>query len=1600
MRGRSALSPSRTAERTRTAAQHWSDRERRHHGLLRAWDVAAGTARDCPAVLPDPFSLKLKRPGVVAWDGFGVAFAWGDGKLRFWKGNDAVDERDGFALGITLLPLPDKGGIVAGRLSDAAGYLEPLQLPALQPIAGGPYPGAAAAETAYIPLAAALVHKGSLAATLVYTEKMRQGRIRLQLMNADPRSGQAGKLVRDLEVWPYDERLPVVAADSGGQFLAVAGNEGDRIQVYSVPDLLGKGGTPASLRSLGTIFRFAAPVRSAKGRGLVLHDTRAGPRPSGEKLQEDDLVFDFGKPGLTSSQGWQLDVPSLDGWQVKHGVEKQRDYLEVRQDNAGPWIVRLPAGQRVTWWALHPPGPGRTVPLLAIALTEGGGEPALHLYRVDTGELLRHYNGHDAPIRSLAFSRDGQLLVSAAEDQTVRVWTLTDLKDHVGKHGGLPGVVVKDVPGGGVEVASTLGASPLAPGDPLTGMEVANKLEKLASARHFYDLLWELKPGSDTTVKVRGKKDVTLQVRQGIDEHPPLLSLFVTRAKAGQGDWLGWSPQGPYEASAPQVERLLGWHTATADPKRPVAYANAAKYRDRYDRSGKGLLAQIVEKAQVSYIPPPPAPPPPKVAVALGGIVLDRGQVDRGGHIPVQTARRDLWVRVDAYPLSHVADVQWSVDGGAWQRFEDHDGREWETALPETTRRGEHLLHVRIVTRDESHAPPVEKFLLRRQPPAPGLTSLPEPGRHFARGEEFPLALEIKPRPLDQRVQTEILHNGRPVAHMPGLKIPLKIALAKGKNTIRIKARNQGALPGFEDAETTQIAFEVEHNPGAPQVRLLQVEPLFDGAKGPGAPARIEPGEHVLVETPTVRVRGTIRAEEELQEASRNGTALRDFARGRRELDFTEELTLKPGPQIVTVLARTRNTQAAAEAELFYAPPLPHLQLDRPAAGLTFYDEGKGPPNVRLRYVLEPPTPPTEFTASVLINGKPAPPPSIDAAGKELTIAFTPAARESQVQVLLESPWRAAETAAVAQVRYLRPPHAVTLSAPRQSKDPVVRLTAHVESALPLEPKRIEAAVNGQPIQAVEVKPGKDHAWEVVLNNVSLDPAKGSKNEVTLRVSNADGTSSKSEAATIVYVGREPRRPVLALREQVMVTTDPHAEVRCTARCEVPLVRLTLVREWAGEVLRQAIDPGAAQDLRLALRLGAAPTPRPLEVAGLPPDAEGWRRAGSAVWLGLGINRLRLEAASAEGDAQALEWTITLQPPPIRVVVDKLVTDDGREEEIPWRAGAGFAQAAPDGKMILQGRLLWEEESDARLKNVEMVRVRVNGSLQRAGVALAAPQPKKPRERSFRTPVFLTQREKNELTLEVPQLDLSDASTLRYEIDCARPVAEERVLHLLPIGVGEPDGERLKRRIYAALEAQPRTSREFALDPFAWGSVYGPATGEVEPDQVYFEIARIQRRVSFLSGQKLYSHVVLVYYHGSEVIDSRGHYLAGGALSCASLEKRLEDILGAQILLLDVTRDKAATRPVVADSKDYVLHWPDESPVAVLRWAQDPDLPAGKASGLLKEWGKALPDSKYLADLDGTLQQRFAAIEANNKGRLHYDPHIPPTLRRLIVGRK
>jgi WD40 repeat protein len=1635
-----------------SAARQFVDRTNTNSGAVWVWDVARGTHRAWPGKLPDP--LQMRRPGLAAWhsgnkaDQLRVAVAWEDGTFRLWDtgpGQGKTSQKPDGKFNVTVAHLPG-GKLLTGGVRKRGGYLQVWTAAAGQPprkdrtIPNPPDP-----KAAYRPVALALAAsrpggKPDLAAVVVQVRKDGNQQTRLHLIDLGRR--RFGNLRADLALWKQDESLPTLAA--AGRFLAVAGGPGHAIRLFAVKDLLGNRGAALRLVGTGTTWRSVVFVKNKARLGLALGRTakaKLGTTP--QALTNKDLIFSFTQPGLTGRGGWKIDAPGAAGWKAVHRkvtfVNRPEEHsFEIRRGQRLVGRLKLKPNQVVTDFALLPPRPPLRKPILAVAFQEYG-EPSLLLYDAATGDPLRHYSGHDAVIRSVAFSSDGRLLASAADDQTVCVWSLTDLGRTVGKHGLIDGLAVKNGANATVVVARVEKGSPaagkLATGDVVEGIVgAAGKLQALTVARAYYRAVWETRPGAVLRLRVKGKGVVALTVGQGIDERKPLFSLFVTRgARRADRDWVGWNPLGPYETSTPRADRHLGWHLNTgraAAPTAFVSFAHAAKYRTRYFR--RGILKLLVRAGDPARVPPRPVKrlPPPKTFVLVGDVPLDPARADAQGRIPVQTADRTLRFAVSGFPRDQIAAALWQLDGAQPQPFDPAAGRMWSVELPKAKwTRGSHTLRVLLRTREDKPREFVAERTVRFQPPPPAVkTTLQR--RSVVKKSAFMLTAVIRPTLPGQQVGVTILLNKarhkRLTVKGKELAIKETLELKAEDNLIQIVAVNRGALKGYEKEETTPLSLEVSYKPVKPQVDLEAVVPLL-GRGIEDAAVPVQPGAAVVVNVPRVRIEGSITALENLTRATRDGKPLAKFQAGRKKtFTVSEEVVLrKPGLQKITFGAATKGAKAAQKIlELDYRPPLPRL-VYLPERELDYYDDGQGAPAVALKFRLVPraAAPQGEnLQAAARVNGKalPAKQVVLDAKKRLLTVTFTPAPGKNRVQVRLTNAWKGAENAVPLDVRFLRPPRAIKfVDAPRRSTKPVIDLTANVQSPLPLPKGAVRATVNGRPsAAAAAVKQIKGAAWEVKLTGVPLDGKKGSKNKIRLWVSNTDGESRKAAVRTVVFTGPPPPRPQVTILEPGNVTvTDPEQTVRIRVRSPRLLRRLALVRQ--GGPRGQRLDVSglkSARNLKVALRLVPHQVKGSVDVARLKRDDEGFRSGELGLTLRPGLNRLRVEAITKDGvSGRSATVIINLVPPPVRLVLDRLRPLQGEKEvgkavAAEVTPGGKFVRAAPRGLLRLYGRVVWDKARDERLRAVKWLRIRVNGVQQVPQVRLRKPDQADPRTRAFGVVILLNQAKGNRIDLDLPDLEEEDGSRRTYQVDCARPLKEKRFVHLLTVGVGEKSKVKLKARVLKALGAKAVSGQQFKLPSFRQGRLYGPLIGNVDPDEVDLQLTLMKSKIDMAARDGPANNVVLVYYHGEEVVARGGHFFRTSSrtadpelqksyrIRCRELEKRLANTLGAKILLLDVERDPAAKK---VKDQDMVENWPADSVVAVLRYAQIGKGGFQSSESLIRAWEEAKARANKLKAMEDQMQllaRRFNVRLRKRQKTLVYAWFIPDSLEGLIIG--
>jgi WD40 repeat protein len=1559
-------------------------------GGLRLWDLSQPDDK----ALDGREGLKIDldtRPGLAVWhtgdklQQMRVAVAWGTGKVYLWDAEEETgvwSQDDGQRNDTAVYSAPLDRLLTASYRTGSRGLFRAWQVPSGQGMATDPD---LAAEfrgpngEAYVPRSLALLSSrpgGELdMAAIVFREETskdgQENEYHLHLVDV----GQAGfgRVLARKVLWRGGPSVPALAASPGGRYLAVAGNDMHDILVYPIADLLKRGTEVQRIHSVGATIRDLAFVQDKNNDlGLWLTETPRGVTGSKSRRPDpDDLVFHFAKRTLLNGgDDWTLARPRLAGWRVNWAITETEKNSPVRWRlivlDAGVEKSRIDLKAKwVSALALLPPMKPLGTPLLAVAWLDINDQPWLYLYNAATGEWIRQFTGHTDRISALAFSPDGRLLASASADQTVSVWSLTDLVNFLGKRGMLLGVEVKLVKGG-LEVVhlDTAAAArrQLRLGDVIEAWGAGDKLRPADTPFNFYDGITLLKPGSDLTLQLRNRGRVAVRLGHAVNEWKPLFSLFITRGgRAQPREWVGWNPHGHYDASAPRTERLIGWHFNTGDPKTPTRFALANQYHNDYYRErilkhlvNAGTLTGALRswaaedrqrplpRPKMNVWSDPPRIDPSKLDTELVG--PDPRRVDANGETLVREPQATLAVMIDDFPLGKIDSVQWQVDGGPLRPFDRALDRKYTADLSKPKlpwNRGDRY-RIRVVLRTQEAQPQVytRDLILRYQAPAPKIMGL-KPARQGKPVEQaaFRIQAEVRPAPgleaADLVIEVRQTNQGKdvlPVGQRQATpKIDRELKLLPGENVIEVVARNKGALAGYEDLETARAALVVtyhpkqEKKPPPPQITLQSLIPTSGKAVSLDANAAAS----VVIHVPRARLEGRIQADAKTKEklaAAGWGPAgvkqvkpLAGFVADRdRETTFSQDLTLEPGPQTLRVVART-TTSAEAERRLTieYRPLLPTLELTDPAQGQVFYDEGKGPPGVELKGRLVLPDDARPFEVEVLLNGKKVRHTVDDEHVLHAKLALQPL--ENHVRVRLSNRWKMTALAGDLRVRYLRPPRIVKLDPPRTGDKALTELVALVESPLPLTAASVTAEVNGNslPPDRMQVHKRGDR-WEVRLRDV---PMRAGDNEARLVVRNDEAECREPGVWRFNWQPpRPPAPPVVEILDPAknMTVTDREVTVRFRVKSATPLRRVELVRE------------------------GRVPLRKRFDLSKEKPDAQGYYVLKTPVTLVPRENILRVEAVN-DGGARDSSVVVNYLHRPVWLAIDRLVLPGGKRivpQVLP--DGKLSLDAVPNAQVQVEGRVQWDRENDDLLKKTNVVRLHVNGFQQVPAELL--PATGNSRERAFRAERVLLNHTDNYVELTIPGLPQEASNRSDFHVTCERPQHGQRI-HFLIVGVGVKDEQKLTDEGLAALRAKLNRDGQYTAPAFEQVRLYGPLTDYVSAEQVYTQLCLIQKTIDVLASQGSANDVVWVYYKGSESIGKEGHYfltsvshydkdLQRSAVSCEGLAGFFSDTLGAQLLSLDVNEAPSRERLASGEAPDRVVKGPFSSYIGLVRYRE------------------------------------------------------------------
>jgi WD40 repeat protein len=1606
-------------------------------GAVRLWDVARGAELPRRTGLPE-LSLDRLRPLAVWHTGplpqqVRVALAWDNGKLRLWEAdrpNAEPREADHGAFNNTIAYLPREDEVLTGSFSGGQGRLQRWRFP--------PDSDPAAARSADLP-------RGERPRSLAVFGSTAEGPIdrAAVVVEAPGREGETPYLLslfdtntlkpvqEPLRLWAGPRMLPVVTASPRGQYLAVAGNAGHEVHVFAVADLLRGRDGRQRLRGVGTAQAQSVFVKKGPDLGLALREARPGASGPAEPLpRSGDQVFDFRQRALTDDlHGWLPDTARLDGWEFRPVDRRNKPgpfswEVQILHNQEQYGTVRLTRQQFPTAYALLPPRAGQDVPVLAVAYV-ALGQPLLALFDARSGAVFRHFTGHVNPIQSLAFSGDGKLLVSTAADQTVCVWGLGDLDQVLGHLGLLHGLMVNDGAKRGsvvvakieeenltTENAKSLQAAGVAVGDVVEGFVERGRLWPLAESREFYQEIAQREPKDVVTLRIRGRGDVKLVVGQGIDEQKPLLTLFVTRKRqdAEPRRWIGWSPVGPYDCSDREAERLLGWHKNTGDAQQPTAFAPANAYRQQNYKPDilkylvtRGNTGQAIEGWRNDH---PEKPREPKMTLWLKEAGPEP-RLDGRGRVLVTVPPATLVLTLHE-PPGKVRAVKWQVDEDAGELAQATE-LEWTADLSRLPwKRGEHKVRVTLQT-DAPGAPAFPReLLLYYQPRPPAITNLGPPSQVV---DEPNYRLEAKIVPHDgQAVIAQVVHRheGKNVAATKpreireGTVFKETLALQPGVNQIKLVAYNKDAGTA-EEAERNALVVEVLYKSQRPQIALTGIVPTGEEE------IRLDPeqlDQPVVVSVPAVRIRGVIEARENLRDASwvqgEQRQPLKLARQKRLPLDQEVHLTTPGQPQKIRFLARAENSdEAERSVVLLYHPRLPHLQLTAPVEGQPLV-EGRDKPQVGVEGRLLWPENRQPCEAQVVVNDRNnAKPLALTPQTDTVTASAALEPGENWVQVRLKNAWGRETITPKVLVTYRRPPRVVRLRAPTKAITPLADVEALVESAqtLPLTQLKVQGReVSAATLQPkVEEKKGDRTVWRIIIPDV---PLRKGKNQIEIAASNRDGWSLRPAMHEIQFEEPAPPKAEARVLEpgQDGVVEEAEYRIKFQVRSRSPLKRVEVQRNT--ETVYQAA-----------------------KVTELKANAAGYYEVETTVPVRLerGANSLKVVALNEGGEQISRAVAVTYQPGPVRIYIDHFKVGD--ETILPRGPTGGDLltfPSLPRGKVTLAGHVRWSELNDKQMAAVRRVQVYVNGH-QQVPVDLEPPTGQR-RERSFEVKVVLERPEANQITVRLPSNIVQEAnSRSRCRVDCAQPEAAgetRRQIHLLIVDTGKDSKERVKTRVLTALHATPDPSRadRFQQTGFDDGGVlYGPLVGdEAISERVYAHLALMRENLRSRAAAEFRDDVALVYFRGGETITGQGHFfltsdsardpnLECSSLPCDALAGYFADNPGAQLLLLDVTRQATGAG---AGHDKVAANWPEYPHVALWRyaWAGQPQTQPDDAR-LIANWGEALSQALWLREVAQAIGEKFVKPpqvprESKRYGQqlTLFEPQLSFGLEHLLVG--
>lgn len=268
----------------------------------------------------------------------------------------------------------------------------------------------------------------------------------------------------------------------------------------------------------------------------------------------------------SDSSGWRTPTSDNDGWRVQT-PDASGNTIEFWKHNVRRGSQMIDTGAQGTPQAACLIPDRRGNPVAAAIATAGA--PGIFVYSLPgtqgTSQILRYFRDHTNDIVSLSASHDGRYLVSGSLDQTIRVWSLAELKSESRLSAtsiwGARFVVnaVGRLEAADVHPAGIAFARGIRDGDIIDRFRctietaTATRMVDATKPSEILAAMSSNKPFHNANVSWhRGGQEFQRNIVAGWES---LLTLFVDN----HDEWVLFSPSGYFTSSAAEGHRLMSW---------------------------------------------------------------------------------------------------------------------------------------------------------------------------------------------------------------------------------------------------------------------------------------------------------------------------------------------------------------------------------------------------------------------------------------------------------------------------------------------------------------------------------------------------------------------------------------------------------------------------------------------------------------------------------------------------------------------------------------------------------------------------------------------------------------------------------------------------------------------------------------------------------------------------------------------------------------------------------------------------------------------------------------------------------------------------------